>query len=151
MNKTILALLLCASLSANADTTNLGSIPTWGSYLDKHSITTSFEDVYKFSTYSSLMSFSIESSGISGLKVSLNGKEFETDKTGSTLYWDSEKVSNIVKLDSDEYELKVEGSTHSGDYWGHINVSPVPEPEQWLLLLVGLGIITRKYKNGDAS
>ena len=61
---------------------------------------------------------------------------------------------------SDSYQLLVDGhsigSNSSGSYSGNLQVSPIPEPEEYSMLLIGMGLIAfslrcRKTKVSVAS
>lgn len=48
-----------------------------------------------------------------------------------------------VTLESGNYILEISGEvvgTSGGSYGGVLNIAPVPEPEEWLMLLAGLGV-----------
>ena len=53
-------------------------------------------------------------------------------------------VINPITLGAGSYVLEIRGDvvgTNGGSYAGTLNISPVPEPQEWALLLAGLGLI----------
>jgi hypothetical protein len=120
-------------------------------------VKTSFEDSVHFLVPD--VSFGHKSSSFVSLKydsgVSLD--KFE-------LWGDGKLVTSGIKASSDshmsfsgdskvrDYELRFKGFSHSGDgsYCGEIVVSPVPEPQTYAMLLIGLGLVgfsARRRKN----
>jgi hypothetical protein len=65
-------------------------------------------------------------------------------------------VINPITLSAGNYVLEVRGDvvgTAGGSYAGVLNISPIPEPGEWVLMLIGLGLVgfvatRRKQKNG---
>ncbi|MCL4472128.1 MAG: FxDxF family PEP-CTERM protein [Sulfuricella sp.] len=67
-------------------------------------------------------------------------------------------VINPITLASGNYILEVRGDvagTFGGSYAGILNISPVPEPGEWVLMLSGLGLIgfiaARRKRNAGVA
>jgi hypothetical protein len=60
-------------------------------------------------------------------------------------------------LGGGQYSLQVGGKilgTSGGSYGGNINVSPVPEPETWGMMVAGIGAVgfmSRRRKSGKVA
>ena len=85
--------------------------------------------------------------------------------SGATIWNDTytASLSNVHLAASTPYSLIITGTGgslndmigYSGNYTGTLNLSPVPEPEQWAMLLLGLpimgGAARRKQINPDLA
>ncbi len=80
---------------------------------------------------------------INSMVVRLNSKNFfiEFNLLGGFF----SVITDAPLLDTHIYELIVtgdySGSSEFGSYAGNIAISPIPEPETYAMLLVGLGLI----------
>ena len=66
-------------------------------------------------------------------------------------------VISPITLSAGNYVLEVRGDvvgTAGGSYAGVLNISPIPEPGEWVLMLIGLGMIgfvaVRRKQNDGA-
>ncbi len=72
-----------------------------------------------------------------------------------TGYSGSMAVISPITLSAGNYVLEVRGDvvgTAGGSYAGVLNIAPIPEPGEWALMLIGLGMIgflaVRRKRNG---
>src|SRR5882672_7902738 len=151
--------LLCIVTGANATVHDLGALSA-GSTPFSDSQASSFTDTWNFSLGSiGYIYATVSATGLKGLSMDLFsetvGKKGKIKKelviTGTTF--------SFASLAAGDYFLRIKGSLinksldHS--YAGSISVTPVPEPEVWAMMLIGIGLIgyqlRRKLKSGPAK
>src|SRR5271169_925345 len=174
-----LSTLFALSGQAMATTTDLGaqtapSILNFGDTFNTQQ--SQFYDEYMFSipmtsVYSITSTFSLGNIfGINNLQSSLYSGTLDitTGRPSSGALVEAGTVTQLsgpgysgtvdvispITLGSGNYILEVGGNvsgTAGGSYTGTLNISPVDEPEEWVLLLFGLGLIgfiaTRRRRN----
>ena len=161
------SILFAISGQAMATTTDLGvqsapaSLTFGGSFLSQQ---TQFYDDYLFTmspgsvdTVASTISLG-SLFGINNLQARLySGTVTTTGKPTGLLeawstaiqitgngYTGSMAVISPITLGAGSYVLEIRGDvvgTAGGSYAGALNISPVPEPQEWALLLAGLGVL----------
>lgn len=169
-----LAVLTCASLSANAALTDLGSLDATfpNTFQGMVSGSGSFSDIFTFTlTSSSDLSFSVANFAVPSLYNTILTSASLFSNADNSLYSADDILltpastqtgqlgSAFSALGAGSYYLQVTGiSTGSmgGLYSGALNVSSVsavPEPETYAMLLAGLGLIgtiARRRNKKDA-
>jgi hypothetical protein len=148
------ALIMWLSLSAGVANATIQSVNNWNSNggglkaVFENKVKTSFEDSVHFSFPN--VSFGQNSSNYVNLKydsgISLekfelwgDGKQLGSGKIGDS----GSELSFYGDKSIKDYELKFKGFSDYGEglYCGEIVVSPVPEPQTYAMLLIGLGLV----------
>ena len=128
----------------------------------------SFMDEYDFSidgsrTYASNILSDFTANGSSGIS-SLSSALFSGFGAGATklrdgvvtIFADNTGTRTTIKdtglLGSGEYSIRISGTPKSegGSYGGSVNISPIPEPKPYGMLLLGMGVLafaTRRKAN----
>ena len=159
------ALVMWLSLFTGTANATIQSVNSWDSKggglkaVFENRVKTSFEDSVHFSFPN--VSFSQNSSNFVSLKydsgVSLekfelwgDGKQLGSGRIGNS----DSHLSFFGDKSIKDYELRFKGSNGFGEglYCGEIVISPVPEPQTYAMLLIGLGLIgftARRRKDFD--
>lgn len=159
------ALASAATLPTNNFTLDLSDTNTFGN---------KFEGTgYKDMSFLDIYSFSIPSNSDLGSSLTsfATRKTYDLDITSFDLYSGSTRLVQGVRvsngtldvwtleglsISSGSYNLRVAGTilgTSGGSYGGNANVSPVPEPEAWSMVGVGLavaGVMARRRRPRQA-
>ena len=143
-------------MAAGVANASIMKVDSWSSYDGSHvatfsnTVKTSFEDSIHFSL--SRVPFGDRSSSHVKLKhdVGISFDTFELWGDGKFLGYGSKSASDsdshlsfLGDSNTKDYELRFKGFNNSGTggYCGEIVVSPVPEPQTYAMLLIGLGLI----------
>ncbi|WP_157991582.1 FxDxF family PEP-CTERM protein [Caldimonas tepidiphila] len=156
LKSTLAALALAVSgASAFAADTTIAWNPTFsiGNFFGNYSTGDAVDERFGFTVHApsyvtaSLISNDLDTfSNFDFTSVSLNGNNF-TNLGNNTSVSGTEVESwalGRTRLDPGTYYLTVNGTvdgTNGGAFSGMINVSPVPEPETYALMLAGLGVV----------
>ncbi len=142
--------------------------PSWNAIFGNDNITTStFSDVFNVTLPSDVLSGGASVTGgfnLLGFNVFIDSFSLFDVTTATTVASGVPGSSSVFSFGSlsvsDSYQLLVDGhligSSSSGSYSGNLQISPVPEPETYVMLLIGLGLIgfslrCRKTKVSVAS
>ena len=87
-------------------------------------------------------------SGLSGTGSSLASFTPTANPSGTLTFY-SGALSHVGFMPSQWYSLKVEGVGYgaNGMYNGSVVTAPIPEPEEWAMLLVGAGLVGFQVRN----
>lgn len=162
LSATVLSLV--ASMGAQAITVNLGTVSGVTIIGDTFAASGNFTDTFNFDlagmskvgadatnngTLVSIGVISFTNQAISFFSGKLDGHDLTLTTTStaggnpySTVVTASLKLDPQVILGTGSHSLVLKGTADVGSqYTGHINVSPVPEPETYAMFLAGLGAL----------
>jgi len=153
-HKLAFALIIWLGLSAGAVNAAVQNVNSWNNdggglkAVFENKVKTSFEDSVHFSFPN--VSFGQKSSNHVSLKYNSNislekfelwgdGKQLGSGNIGNA----NSHLSFFGDKSVKDYELKFKGFNDFGDglYCGEIVISPVPEPQTYAMLLIGLGLV----------
>lgn len=127
--------------------------PSWNAIFGNDNIATStFSDVFNVTLPSDVLSGGASVTGgfnLLGFNVFIDSFSLFDVTTATTVASGVPGSSSVFSFGSlsvsDSYQLLVDGhligSSSSGSYSGNLQISPVPEPETYVMLLIGLGLI----------
>ena len=156
------------SLGANAAVTNLGALPA-GATAFSGTVTPAgpFNDVFTFSLPANLgsgysvVNFPLSIPGVGTFNTVLSTISLVSDPDGIPFNSDDTLLSSVSGGSGNALSLNwgssaggsmylnvtgITNGTLGGLYSGAISVSPVPEPETWGMLLVGMSLIALKMR-----
>ena len=171
MNKILTGLMLLVlfneSTLANATPPSMtfDSTGTVGTFGNNNVIGASFTDLFTFNapqSQSTNYAPSIQVTSSSNLNISsftlTDPFKNTTVITGSfTANYFGQQASFITLTAGSTYDLSITGTNNSGtagNYSGILSLNPVPEPSEWLLMLMGFGLtgfVARRLKNGSSK
>jgi len=160
------ALIMWLGMAGGVACATVMTVNSWNSYDGRrvatfaNTVNTSFEDSIRFSLSS--VPFGDRSSSHVNLKhdAGITFDTFELWGDGKFLRYGSKSASDshlsfLGDSNTKDYELRFKGFNKSGTggYCGEIVVSPVPEPQTYAMLLIGLGLIgfSARRRNDDTD